>query len=285
MSDELQIDNPLPEDPAAPPEPVAQPDPAAEPEPEGVVEVSGQKMVPVGVLTAERRRMKEAHERELAPVREKASRADQLDARLQAYEQQQRQPPAPAAPDDPIAKVSDEKAERFAKRYELFTPNGLDIPRAKQIIAEQEAETRRIAEEAASKAMAPLLQDTAASASKQNFVDMATQKAPDGSPLLDATDQRALAELWAGFPPELTANAAVAQVILNAALGQRIRSRKAQPSAPGREPLVTESAGGPRPAYTASNVERKMAQSVGMSSSEWEKRAKEYQPGIPNALE
>jgi hypothetical protein len=284
MSDELQINNPLPEEQA--PEPVASPDPAAEPEPEGVVEVAGQKMVPVGVLTAERRRLKEAHERDLVPVRERLSRADQIEARLNAFEQQQRQQPQPEpAKDDPIAKVTDEDAERLAKRYELFTPTGLDLPRAKQIIAEQRAETRRIAEEAASQAMAPLLQDTAATASKHNFVEMATQKAPDGSPLLDANDQRALAELWAGFPPELTANPAVAQVILNAALGQRVRSRKPQPSAPGREPLVTESAGGVRPAYTASNVEKKMAQSVGMSASDWEKAAKTYQPGIPNALE
>jgi len=103
--------------------------------------------------------------------------------------------------------------------------------------------------------------------------------------LLDAADQRALAELWAGFPHGLTANPEVAQVVLNAALGQRLRSRKAQPAAPGREPLVTESAGGNRTAYTMSNVEKKVAQSVGVSSADWEKSAKTYQPGIPNALE
>lgn len=280
-ADDLQIHNPLPDDPTpSDPPPV---DPHADPEPEGVVDVAGQKMVPVGVLTAERRRLKEAHERELAPVRERLTRAQEIEQRLDAWQQhQQRQPAAPAAADDPVAKVSDEKAERFAKRYELFTPTGLDLPRAKQIIAEQEQETRRIAEETAAQAMAPLLSQTAADASKSNFVAMATQKGADGQPLVDP---RVLAELWAGFPAELTANAQVAHVILNAAIGEQVRTRRPQPAPPGREPVYSEAPGGPRPAYTASHVEKKMAHAVGMSASDWEKTAKTYQPGMPNSLE
>ena len=110
MSDELAINSPLPDEPApvqAPPS-----DPQAEPEPEGVVEVAGQKMVPVGVLTAERRRIREAHEREMAPVRERLTRAQEIEQRLDAWHQQQREPARPPAADDPTAKVSDEKADR-----------------------------------------------------------------------------------------------------------------------------------------------------------------------------
>ncbi len=283
MSDDLQLLNPLPDEPAAPePPPAADPTPG-EPEPEGVVEVAGQKMVPVSALVGERRRLTEKHEREMAPVRERLTRAQEIEQRLDAWNAQQRQQPVPVpAKDDPIAKVSDEDAERVAKRYELYTPTGLDLPRAKQILAEQRAETRRIAEEAASQAIAPLMQQTAADASKQNFVAMATAKGADGQPLVDA---RALAELWAGFPPELTANPQVAQVILNAAIGEGVRTRRPQPQPPGREPTFSESPSGHRPAYTASAVEKKMAQAVGMSSSDWEKAAKTYQHGVPNALE
>lgn len=281
--DDLQIHTPLPEDAAAPPEPPPAPADPADQEPEGAVEVAGQKMVPVGVVVGERKRMREQHEREMAPIRERLTRAQDIEQRLDEWNAQQRlAPPAPPAADDPIAKVSNEDAERVAKRYELYTPTGLDLPRAKQIIAETRAETRRIAEEAAAQAMAPVLQQTAADASKHNFVAMATQRGLDGQALVDP---RVLAELWAGFPPELTANPQVAQVILNAAIGEGVRTRRPQPSPPGREPLITESAGGPRAAYTMSNVEKKVAQSVGVSASDWEKRAKIYQPGVPNALE
>ena len=259
---------------------------AGDPEPEGVVEVAGQRLAPVSAIIAERRRAKEAHEREMAPLRERLTRAEQIEQRLEQLrpelERMRDAPPPEQKRVDPVQAVSDDDAERLAKRYELYTPTGLDLPRAKQIIAEQRSETAKIAEEAAARAVAPLMEGTAASASKQNFVWAASQKGDDGQPLVDP---HVLASLWTTFPKELTANPQVAEVILNAAVGGSVRTKKAPVARPG-EPTFTESPGGRRPAsYTISSLEKKVADGVGVSAADWEKSAKTYQPGTPNTLE
>src|SRR5688572_20224864 len=71
-------------------EKVVTPEPVADPEPEGVVDVQGQKMVPLSALTGERERARtKAEERaraEMEPLKAKAQQADQLAADLAALQ-------------------------------------------------------------------------------------------------------------------------------------------------------------------------------------------------------
>lgn len=238
-----------------PPPAVETPPPAADP-PKPAEDVEGIK----GALVAERRRRQEL-EQELAVART----------------------PPPVVPRPEVAQVSDDQAEKFARRYELYTANGLDLARAKQMIADNQKEIEDVARRTAQEVIEPLKQTTAVGASRQNFVWAASQTDADGQPLVDP---RALAEVWATFPPELSANPEVAKVILKATVGEAVMTRKSGPKPAMREPLQTEAPGGFRGnAYTMSNVEKKTATAAGIASADWEKRAKTYQPGQPNTLE
>ncbi len=107
------------------------------------------------------------------------------------------------------------------------------------------------------------------------------QPTADGSPLVDPTE---LAKMWAEFPAELAANAQVARVILDAAIGASVRSGK-RPQRSESEPLYSEAPGGPRPAgYQISEPERRLARTVGISEKQWSESAKNYQPDATNIL-
>ena len=141
-------------------------EPQPDPEPDGVIEIdkpAGQKekVVPVAVLTAERERIRKAeaekYEKEIAPLKAKAEQADKLAADVQAmqpYVEHLKRHPELLKADEPPAlqQVSDEDAEKYARRYELYTATGLDLKRAKQIIADNRAEMKQVAQQAAQKA-------------------------------------------------------------------------------------------------------------------------------------
>ena len=274
----------------AEPEVLPESTPQPEPEPDGVIDVQGRKMVPVDALIAERERAaKKTEEKiraEYEPLKTKAAEADRLAADLNALRPHidylQKHPEVmqqPAKPDVPT--VSDEEAEKYARRYELYTPTGLDLTRAKQIIADNRAETRRIATEAAQQAVQPYAQTTATAQSRQNFVWAASQRGSDGGPLCDPQQ---LAQMWAEFPAELSANPEVARVILDAAVGASVRQGK-RPQRAEQEPLYSEAPGGRAPGeYRASDMERKIARSVGLSDKQWSDSAKQYQPDAVNIL-
>ena len=165
---------------------VSEPDP--EPEPEGLVEVEvgGQKvkMAPVGVIAAERKRAREKTEQtlraEFEPVKQKAAEADRLAADLATLqphiEYLQKHPELTQqaqAPD--VLSVSDEEAEKEARELELYTPTGLDVTRAKRIIAKRRAETKQVAAAAAKEAIQPYAQSSFTAAARQNFVWAASQ--------------------------------------------------------------------------------------------------------------
>ena len=98
-----------------------QPEPIVpEPEPAGIVDVQGQKMVPLAALTAERDRVRTKTEEkiraEFKPLEAKAAQADQLAADLAAVQphidylvKHPEMFKEPAGPDVPT--VSDEDAE------------------------------------------------------------------------------------------------------------------------------------------------------------------------------
>ena len=275
------------------PDPVTpQPEPVVpDPEPAGIVDVQGQKMVPLAALTAERDRVRTKTEEkiraEFKPLEAKAAQADQLAADLAAVQphidylvKHPEMFKEPAGPDVPT--VSDEDAEKYARRYELYTANGLDLARAKQIIADNRTEMATVARQAAAEAVEPMRQTTAAQAARQNFLWAASQQTPDGAPLVDPQE---LATVWATFPPELAADPQVAQVILEAAIGRTIRSGKALPVA-GRAPLFTEPPGGQRggDGYRISDLERKVARNTGVSEKAWAEQAQQFKPDASNVL-
>lgn len=270
------------------------PAPEPDPEPEGAldIDVQGQKqkMVPVAALVAERQRIRHAdeekHAKELEPLKAKAAQADQLAADLAAIQphiEHLRQHPELMAREQPpeLQAVSDADAERMARQYELYTATGLDLPRAKRIIADNRAEMRAVAQQAAAEAVQPVAETGYAQSSRQNFLWAASQQGPDGRP---AVDFNVLAQEWAKLPTELTAKPQVAQWILRAAIGEAALTGKRPPAGPDREPVFSEPPGGGGSAYSMSDFERKVAQSAGVTEKEWTTRAKAFRPGDINVL-
>ena len=272
------------------------PVPAEDPEPEGVQEVElkpGQKerVVPVSVLAAERKRIAEReaakHAKEVEPLKQAEQQLQQLRADVEAWRphiEYIRAHPELVKRDEPpeIAQVSDEDAERYARDYELYTASGLDLGKAKRIIARNRAETRQIAEQAARTAAQPAMEASAALASKQNFLWAASQRGSDGRPLVDPN---VLAEEWAQLPHENTADRRVAELLLDRAIGKMLRSGKQPPAALTQDPVFSEPPGGRAPAqYQQSELERKMARTAGISDADWAKRASTYQPDKINVL-
>lgn len=269
-------------------DPEIQGDPTPDPEPEGVVEVQGQKMVPVTALTAERERARTKTEEkiraEYEPIKAKAAQADQYAAdlaSLQPYvEHLKRHPELMQQQQAQAPDVSDEEAEKEARDLELYTPTGLDITRAKRIIAKRRTETKAAAQEAAHAAVQPMMQTNAVHAARQNFVWAASQRDANGDPLIDPNY---LAEIWSQCPPELTANPEAAKTILEAAIGRAtVQGKRPQR---GQEPVFTEVPGGRQGSgYRMSEQERKMARTVGLDEKQWTASAKAYQPDATNIL-
>ena len=265
-----------------------------DPEPEGVVEVETkpgekQRVVSVDVLAAERKRVRESTEQrykgEIDSLKQKAELADKLQADLQAIqpyiETLKAKPELMRKEESPeLAKVNDQEAETFARQYELYTPTGLDVTRAKRIIANQREEMRKVATEAAQQAVQPVQQQTATAQSRANFVWAAQEAQRRG------VDPKTVAELWAALPPDLTQHANVAQYLLRTAIGEAVFTGKAQPHAPQHEPIFSEAPGARREApYQMSPMERTVAQNAGVSEKDWTASAQKYQPDAVNSLE
>ena len=217
--------------------------PPADPEPEGAVDVQGQKMVPLAALTAERERVRAAERekvtKEYEPLKTKAEQADRLAADLQAvqpYIESLRANPElmKPKPQPEFEGITDEEAERTARQYELFTPTGLDVQRAKRIIADRRKEMRQVAAEVAQETVRPAQEGMALQQSRQNFITAAQARGQNGQPLVDP---KVLAQVWSQLPAELTATAQVADFALNTAIGLMHRSGVAPPQAPQHEPL------------------------------------------------
>lgn len=270
----MSIEEPLPDDPVTPP---ADDDDA---EPEGVQEVSGRRMVDVSVVAAERKRARESTERkiretEIAPLKQKADKADALQQALDAIKpqiDQLRQQYAPPQPQEP--QISDADAEQEARDLQLYKPDStLDVATAKKIIARRRNETQQAATEAARAVAEPLQAETAKTASRQNFAAMCSLKDADGNPLVDP---KVLAQEWVTLPADLTQHQQVAETVLNAAIGKMARAGKRPVRTPEREPVYSESPGG-RAVNQAVLTEN--AKKLGLTKTDLESSAKTFVPG------
>ena len=276
-------------------EPATQQDDAAEPE--GVVEHAGQRMVPVSVLAAERRRVREVTERhfrekELTPLQRAAEERDQLRAVLAEVrpivEDARRfgvNRPKPSTSEDAIP---DEDAAAEARDLELYDPKTgqPDLVRAKRIIARRRQEAMTAASAAAQAAVGPITSQTASSQSRQNFAEMAMQPGADGQVMAPPGSAQAklLAELWVSLPPELTAHREVAELVRDAALGKHLRTTGRVPRAE-RGPTFSEPAGGRSgPQWEMDRMAKSLAKNAGISDAEFKKTAQGYQPGGTNVL-
>lgn len=269
--------------------------PPVDPDPEGVIEIdkplgTKEKVVPLAALTAERERIRkterENHAKELEPLKAKAAQADQLAADLQALQphlDHLKRHPELLKQDEPpaIQAVSDEEAETFAREYELFTATGLNVPKAKQIIAKQRAELKRVATEAATEAVKPVAERTALDQSRANFTAAYYAKDAAGRPLVDP---QILTDEWRKVPAAMSAQPEIAQLILDRAIGAMYRQGKQPPAAPEREPLFSEPAGGRSANYTMSDTEKKMARHTGTSEKDWQATASKFTPGAINVI-
>lgn len=266
-------------------------DPKSEPEkdadPEGLVEVQGQKLVPLAALTAEREKARRTTEdrvtKELVePLKEKLAKTTQLEQDLQAIQPQleylKAHPElmhATEAPD--LQAVTDEAAERFARQYELYTATGLDLSRAKRMIADQRSEIQSVAKQAAEEAVQPYAHSSAEQSARANFVWAAQEAQRRG------VDPKALAETWTRVPAELSQHREVAEHLLRVAIGDAAYSGTLT-LPPTHAPTFTEAPGGRAEPYRISDLERHVAKNAGIGEKAWTERAKDYQPDAVNVL-
>src|SRR3990167_6646567 len=157
-------------------------------EPEGVVEHAGQRMVPVSVLAAERRRIRETTERtirekELDPLRQTEQQLRNALNEARPYIDLIKQHGVPQAPKPTKAEelISDEDAAAEARDLELYDgkTGQPDIQRAKRIIARRRSDVTSAAQQAAQAAVGPITSASAQSQSRENFARMAMAHGSD----------------------------------------------------------------------------------------------------------
>jgi hypothetical protein len=290
----LDDETPLSELAETPPPPVETPPPpvqsADDAEVETIVNPNGEKLVPLGALAGARekaRAEKEARERleaELAPLREKASRLDQIKGEWDAaqpalqharsLQQQQQQQQKAAGP------LSEQEAIEYAKDLDLYKTDGTpDIARAQRLAARQEA----LAEKQAQRYVQPLQQASAQQQSAANLQVVSTWKDATGA----TVDPAILRELWQTMPAEMTAQPNIAAVMYRVAIGETVlRGKHKAPTTP--PPPVVETAplgGGGNTRAELSSVERSFISAVDMKPKDYEDISSRFKPGERNSLE
>ena len=266
--------------------------------PEGAIEHQGQRMVPVSVLVAERKRARESganavREKELTPLQQAAAERDQLRAALAEVrpiiDDVRRyglpKPPPPSKIEDSI---SDEEASSYARDLELYdgTTGQPDVSRAKRIMARTRQEVSSAAQQAAQAAVGPITSQSAQSQSRENFARMAMAHGPDDQPIapLGSPQAKILAEMWVTLPPELTAHPEVAELVRDAAIGKHLRTTGRVARAE-RAPTFSEPAGGRGgPQFEMDRLAKSLAKSAGISDTDFKKSAQSYRPGEVNTL-
>jgi hypothetical protein len=276
---------PAPETPAdAPAASVQEPDS----DPEGtVVNPGGEKLVPLNVVADLRGKVREskaaleAKEQEIAALRDKASKFDQVEGEWKAVQplvQQIKngtyQPPAP-----PRQQVN-EKAVEYAKYLDLYKVDGTpDVDRAQKILELNAAQAR----ETAQQLVQPIYATHAQAQSAAHFEQAANFKAPNGI----QADREVLRQIWSQVPPDLSAQPGVAMVLWRQAIAESaLKGGLRAPVTPPPPALVTESLGAPSPTtQTLTAADRNMMSAASIGQKDYEKISAQYKPGERNSLE
>lgn len=292
MSDELPAGSvSLEEEPQTPPvetpPPVVAQTPPANPEdadPDGtVVNPGGEKLVPLSALAAARQAARDA-KAEVATLKPKAERVDQIVSEWQAAQpileraKQLAQQPPPPAPKGPL---SDQEAMDYAKDLDLYKADGTpDTDRAQRLASRQQA----IAEKQAQQYVQPLIQHTAQGQSRANFEQAANFKQPQTN---IQVDREILTQVWNSVPPEMSAQPNVAAVLWQTALGQMVIQGKLKPGTAPPPPVVeTASIGGSVPVAASLNaMDHSFRTAADMSEKDFTATREKYQAGRVNSLE
>ena len=285
----VSLEDPITPDPVEEtPPPIAEAAaPPANPEdaePEGtIVNPGGEKLVPLSALVNQRREAAAA-KAELAALKPKAEKFDQVAQEWQAVQpliQQVRngtyQPPKPV--EKPAGPLTEQDAIEYAKDLDLYKADGTpDTARAQRLAARQEA----LADRKAQQYIAPLQQQSAQQQSAAHFEHVASWKDATGA----VVDRGILQDIWSKMPAELTAQPNVAAVMYRVALAETLLQGKHK-AAPVPPPPVqhTESIGAAPARGEMSAFERNFTQAVDMKPKEYEAISSRYKPGERNSLE
>lgn len=293
LEDEPAAITPPPTEPAAP-DPQT---PQDEPDPEGTVEIPSGKVVPLAALQETRGKVKElntalsAKDQEIAQLREKAAKVDQIQQEWQAVQpliqQIKTQPPAAPKPaeTDPHMVVGKNPVTGapitlldYTKTLDLYDPSGRpDIERGLALLGVQQYQADRRAQAH----VAPIQQHTAATQAQQMRASFAQIKDANGKTVNPAV----LDQMFAIVPPEMAARQDVATVLYYAAKGLEAHGTKG--AAPPPPPVLpTESVGDGIPAKTElTTADRRMMEAAGIGEKEFTKIASGFKPGQRNVLE
>ena len=186
-------------------------------------------------------------------------------------------------PEDPVAaRISDEEAALYARDVQLYTAEGkLDVAAGRRALAREHKIAYDAAREAAKEAVAPLQQASSSREAQVQAARVASLKDKQGR----TVPQDLVNRLFSQIPPELAADPNVASVLYFAAKGMAAHNEEAGISAPP-PPVVTEAPGGrTAPTVNLSDLDRRMARTLGRTTADYQKSAGKFKPGMPNSLE
>src|SRR3990167_103054 len=195
---------------------VAPPAPVQELEDSDGAEVAGRTMVLVEALRQAREEAKAAKQlrAEVEQLRGKAQSGEQLqqwvdtvrpllaklNERPDVVQAIRAGKDVPAAGAKPANAIPDDRAAKYARRWELFTSAGeLDVARAKDILVDQDTEARRVAEEAARAAVGPIQERMARGTAQQVMQQYLRVKDKAGK----AVNAAVLQKVWSALPPQM----------------------------------------------------------------------------------
>lgn len=257
-------------------------------EPEAVVTPTGEKLVPLSALLDARNKVKELKplagkvsemETELAELRNLRPYAEFVKANPHLLQPQQPAQPPPSNQPDP-------ELEQYARRFDLYTPEGKpDVDRARAI----REDNAKIAREEAQKVIQPYETRTLAQQAAANLQWLGGQKDAYGRQLTEDALREAVAPLIQGMDEanrvRAMADPQVAQLILRQAKAIQLEKMPNAPVQPPQNPpLVTESAGGPQ-RITLSEADKRIGARAGLTEQQIRDRFAKFNPNSANRLE
>lgn len=252
------------------------------------------KTVPYQALREAREHLKTLKS-QVAEMEQLRARAAQADAMLPVVEQWrpvieaiQRDPSlmerATQPRTDPYeAGITEQDATEYAREIQLYTPEGkLDTVTAKRALARQNKMASAAAEAAATRAVQPVLRESAAVKAQQTYQWVVQSAAAEGDPV----DPAAVANLMKHLPAELVAQnpEGIGTLVKLVARGQS--PRKAAPAPPPPPVVPTEAPGSRTPGVSAlTDLDRRFAREMDGGTKKYAAQAARFKPGELNVLE
>lgn len=271
--------------PETPPAPVVPPD--EDDHPEAVEVQPGVRMVPLGALKQVRDELKQ-----LKPLAQKAQELEQQVNAFRPYAQFLQQNPhvlqQPQQAPAPVPTSENPALVEYAKRFDLYTPDGRpDVNRAQAIIEDN----RKIAREEAQAIIEPVQNVTYEQRAAQNIQHILNTTKVAGKPIEQQFLIAATKTITQAMPKSeamrILADPTVANVLRMTAMGLQAEAMGIQAPttpAPVGAPLHLETSGGGS-TYELSDSSKRLAQQAGIKETDMVDRMKRYVPNKSNVLE